>query len=279
MRRIATGNFSQPVHVENRDELGELAGRINRTAQELAKLQEVTLVQERARALRERFMQVASAQEEERRRISRELHDGLGPSLAAMGNRLRGCQYMVDTDPGRAKMELEETAKSLKGHVQEIRELIHGLRPPALDQLGLIGAVKQQTERFTQETGIQTQTSLSMLGGIALDPLTEVTCFRVVQECLTNVQKHSEATEVEVSLQITSEGLKTRIKDNGQGFDFPELGSGGIERGLGLLGMQERAELLGGSLSMQTGPGKGCEIILYIPAREVEVGADSNPTG
>jgi len=135
MRRIASGDFSQPVRVANRDELGDLATRINQTAEELAKLQEATLAEERARALQERITQVTLAQEEERRRISRELHDGLGPSLAAIGNRLSACQYMVGSDPERAKRELEEVNKTLRGHIQEVRELTHDLRPPALTNL------------------------------------------------------------------------------------------------------------------------------------------------
>ena len=141
MLRIASGDFSQPVEVENRDELGELAERINVTAQELARLQQATLDEERTRSLREQVTQVTLAQEEERRRISRELHDGLGPSLAAVGNRLRACRNMVRTDPDRAESELEEVAGDLKGHILQIRELIYELRPMALNQLGLIGAL------------------------------------------------------------------------------------------------------------------------------------------
>ena len=133
MQRISSGDFSQPVEVENRDELGELAGRINYAAQDLARLHEATLAEERARALQERIVHVTTAQEEERRRISRDLHDGLGPSLASVGNRLRACQLMVDTDPDRAKLELDGIARGMKGHVQEVRALIHDLRPLALD--------------------------------------------------------------------------------------------------------------------------------------------------
>ena len=277
MRRIAAGDFSQPVQVDNRDELGELADRINDTARDLARLREATLADERARALRERITQVTLAQEEERRRISRELHDGLGPSLAAIGNRLRACQQLVRTDPRRAERELQETTDSLKGHVQEIRHLIYDLRPLAVDQLGLMGAVQQQLERFSQETGIQVYSDMS--GEIDFDPLAEVTVFRVVQECLSNVQKHANASQVEVKLQATQAGLEVTIQDDGQGFDPNNVASGTIGEGVGLLSMRERAELVGGRLSVESSPGKGCQVVLFVPSKEVGVGAYSNPVG
>ena len=206
MGKIASGDFSEPVQVENQDELGELAGRINQTSEELAKLQEATLAAERDRARWERVTQVTTAQEEERRRISRELHDDLGPSLAAIGNRLNACRYMVRTDPERVEGELEDVTKNLRGHIQEIRHLIYDLRPLALDQLGLKGAVRQQVERFGQETGIQA--SFTMSREVALDPLAEVTIFRVIQECLSNVQKHANASQVKVRLQSMDTGLE-----------------------------------------------------------------------
>ena len=274
MRRIASGDFSQPVQVDNRDELGELANRINQTAQELAKLQEVALADERARALRERITQVTLAEEEERRRISRELHDGLGPSLAAIGNRLRACRYLIRTDPQQAEQELEEATTSLKGQIQEIRHLIHDLRPLALDQLGLTGAVQQQVERFTQETGIQASFISSQ--DVALDPLAEVTVLRVVQECLSNVQKHADAVRVEVKLTASDAGLELKVQDNGRGFDPHGLASSAVGQGVGLLSMQERAELVAGSLSVQRGPQGGCQVRLHIPSREAEVGTHSS---
>lgn len=276
MRRIASGDFSEPVQIENKDELGELASRINQTAQELARLHEATVAEERTRALRDRFTQVTLAQEEERRRISRELHDGLGPSLAAMGNRLRACRFTMRTDPERAERELEEIAVILRGHVQEIRELIHGLRPLALDQVGLVGALKQQLERFRQDTGIEA--SLGAEGEIVLEPVAEGTIFRVVQECLSNVQKHAHASQVEVTLRSMDSALELRVADNGRGFGVhdPAAANG---KGLGLLSMRERAELLGGSLSVQSGPGSGCQVVLRIPLREVKVGAHTGPAG
>ena len=265
MRRIASGDFSEPVRVKNKDELGELADRINQTAEELARLQEATLAEERARALQERITHVTLAQEEERRRISRELHDGLGPSLAAIGNRLRACQHMVRTDPQGVEGELEEITKGMKGHVQEIRDLIYDLRPLVLDQLGLVEAVKQQVEQFGEETGVEA--SFSMSGDIALNPLAEVTVLRIVQECLSNVQKHAKASEVEVRLQGMDTGLEVRVQDNGQGFDPRDAASSAIGGGMGILSMQERAELLKGSLTVQGSPGSGCLVVLYIPSR------------
>ena len=277
MRRMAAGDFSQPLRVENRDELGDLAEGINQAAQDLARLQEATLAEERARALRERIAQVTLAQEEERRRISRELHDSLGPSLAGIGNRLRACRYTVRTDPERTESELDEIAGALKGHVQEIRELIYDLRPLALDHLGLVGAVKQHAERFARDTGIPTAVSSS--GEPALNPLAEATAFRVVQECLSNIQKHAGATRVDVHLEGRDGALVVTVADNGRGFDADEPGVDVRGKGLGLLSMRERAELAGGELAVQSIPGGGCRVVLHIPALEVANGACSRPAG
>ena len=217
----------------------------------------------RASALRERIIQVTTAQEEERCRISRDLHDGLGPSLAAVGNRVRACRRLVRTDPQRAEKELEEMATGLRGHVQEVRALIHDLRPVALDQLGLARAVQQQVSQFDQETGIKGSFNIS--GDVALNSFAEVTVFRVVQECLTNVQKHAKANQVDVRFLVTDTGLQATVKDNGKGFDADGVASDAVGKSMGLLSMRERAELLGGSLSIQSSPDRGSEITLIIP--------------
>ncbi len=271
MRRVAAGDFSQRVQVPNRDELGDLADRINHTIGELGKLHEATVASERARALREQIAQVIMAQEEERRRLSRELHDGLGPSLAALANRLRASQRLIQIDPGRVERDLEEISKSLRDYVHEIRELTHNLRPAVLDQLGLVGALRQQLERLTQES--YAQASLRAPENVTLAPLVEVTAFRVAQECLNNVRKHAAATEVEVLLTCTPDsGLQLTIADNGRGFDTSAMSSPSSKAGLGLLNMRERAELLGGHLAIETSPGKGCRVTLSLPPWEVPVG-------
>ena len=266
MQRIASGDFAEPVEVVNRDELGGLATQINQTAVELARLQEETVADERSRALKERIAHVVTTQEEERRRISRELHDGLGPSLAAIGNRLRVCRSMVRTDPDDAESELEDIANGLTAHIQEIRTLIHDLRPVNLDQLGLVEALNQHVDRFSRETG--TSASFSASDNIDLNPLAEVTVFRLVQECLGNVQRHAEASQVEVRLLTTAHKLEVTVGDDGRGFDPAEIASDARKEGMGLINMRERAEILNARLSVESRPGNGCHIRLSIPLKE-----------
>jgi signal transduction histidine kinase len=118
-----------------------------------------------------------------------------------------------------------------------------------------------------------------MSGDIAVDPLAEVTVFRVVQECLSNVQKHANANRVEVRLQARKNGLEVSVQDNGQGFDPHKIVSGSNGEGVGLLSMRERAELVRGRLSVLSSPGNGCQVVLYVPSREAEVGAHSHLIG
>jgi two-component system sensor histidine kinase DegS len=165
-------------------------------------VQDATIAAERSRALKEQIAHVTLAQEEERKRISRELHDGLGPSLAAAVNRLRVVQRMVLKDPGHAQMELAEITQGLKANIQDIRHLIHDLRPLELDQLGLRGALQQQLDRFEISARVSLASGIDPT--ITLDPLSEITVFRVLQECLGNVEKHAGAHAVEVLLRKTS---------------------------------------------------------------------------
>ncbi len=276
MRKIATGDFSEKLTVDNRDELGELAMGINEAADDLARLQKTRLADERASALKEQIARVTLAQEEERKRISRELHDELGPSLAALGNRLMSSRSLTKADPSALDKELEEVAGELRKHVGEIRALIYELRPMGLDQIGLIGALKQHIDRFGRDSRIKA--TLLADNEISLDPLEEVTVFRIVQESMNNVEKHSEATLVEVTITNDNQWLHVSIVDNGRGFGDEHQPTNG-SKGVGLLSMQERAELVGGSLEVVSTPGEGCRVTLRLPRKKVKVGSDTSPAG
>ncbi|MGH2607935.1 MAG: ATP-binding protein [Tepidiformaceae bacterium] len=275
MSRIAAGDFSEPIRLENRDELGALAERMNETANELATAHEATVVAERAQALQERITEVSLAQEEERRRISRELHDDLGPSLAAIVNRLRAAEPIVGTEPDRVREELSDVALRLTGHIQGIRELIYDLRPLTLDQLGLIGSLRQYVERFGQEHALEA--SFTSVGDFELNPLVEVTVLRVVQECLSNVQRHAGASRVEVVvLEGAGNELQVHVTDDGRGFEPTAVPVSGPGKSVGLLSMRERAELVDGSIAIDSSPGAGCRATLRIPLKETAVGTHSH---
>lgn len=181
-----------------------------------------------------------------------------------MANRLSVCRQMVPLDPQKAQAGLDESAGLLRTHIGETRELINELRPLALDQLGLEEALRQYIERYRIESGIQA--SLTVSGTLPTNPLTDITIYRVVQESLTNVRKHSKAAAVRVELRVSDDGIEVEVADDGQGFD-PSTTVTSAEKGLGLTSMRERAELAGGSFAVQSDPGHGCRTVLSVPAR------------
>ena len=124
-----------------------------------------------------------------RSRIARDLHDGLGPSLAGLGNKLRACLYVIHEDPAQAEREIGEVADQLKGHIQEIRALSHDLRPMALDRLGLLGAIEEHLDYIQRSSGLQT--SIVAPSMVELDQIGVVAVFRIVQECLANKKNSS----------------------------------------------------------------------------------------
>ena len=132
-------------------------------------------------------------------------------------------------------------------------------------------------KRFGDDTGIQA--SLNVSGDVAVNPLADVTVLRVIQECLANVQAHSEASQVDVTLRDTEEGLEVSVHDNGLGFDPNNAAPSVIGTGVGLMSMRERAGLLGGALSVDSHPGGGCRVVVRIPLHEEKVGVHPSPIG
>ncbi len=214
---------------------------------------------EELRRSRERLV---ATQEEERRRIQRDLHDGLGPALASMRLRLEACLGLAQETTPALVGNLERLYELVGQATGDIRRLVYDLRPPVLDQLGLVAALRQHCERFSRETGIEVRLHAEV--GSSVPAAAEVAIFRVVQEALVNVQKHASASRADVRLERRGEWIELHVHDDGTGFpaNRPALSSG-----TGIRSMRERAEVLGGTLSITSHPGAGTELVARIPDR------------
>jgi signal transduction histidine kinase len=195
------------------------------------------------------------AREEERRRLRRDLHDGLGPALSGHLLRLDLLAGRVD-DPTVAA-DIDELRRDLRATVAEVRRVVEGLRPPALDELGLVGALDQVTARLA--AGSRTQISLRADELPPLSAAVEVAAFRIVTEAVTNVIKHADATTCTIELAVQRGRLQLSVSDNGTG-----LASAGGS-GHGLQTMRERAQELRGRLRISTRPGSGTTIRAEVP--------------
>lgn len=219
---------------------------------------------------------VLRATEEERQRIARELHDDTAQSLAALLLRLQ----LVARTPDESTRQglLEQMQREIEGIVEGVRRIARGLRPPALEDVGLDAAIRSQLRRCFDESGIDTDLHLENVGQL-LSSEGQLVVYRVVQEALSNVIRHARARRVEVRLERQGEGEAARIvatvRDDGQGFDAEGVFLAGA--GLGLVGMEERARIAGGSLSLVSAPGEGCEVRLRVPVATPADGAAPGP--
>jgi PAS domain S-box-containing protein len=204
------------------------------------------------------------ATEEERKRIARELHDDTAQSLAAIMMRLGVLEKTTDEE-ARSRTHAEIT-DALEGLVEGVRRIARGLRPPALEDVGVEAAIRSQVRTSLEESGIEAKLHLEPVGD-RLSEEAQLVVYRIVQEALSNVRRHSHATSVEVCLGVEGEGehahVITTVSDDGRGFDAEGEFLAGA--GLGLIGMDERARLVGGRLMLSSAPGEGCLVRLRIP--------------
>jgi signal transduction histidine kinase len=214
--------------------------------------------------------QLVAAQEEERRRVAYEVHDGLAQTVTAAYQHLQ--TYAADNPPGsaRGQEELDEALRMLRRTVGEARAVVADLRPTVLDDFGLARALRLQVERLSGE-GLRA-TFEDDLGGERLPEAVETALFRVAQEALTNARKHSGAQEVHVALGRRGQALRLEVRDWGRGFaaDGSDGAKGEAEPGerVGLASMQERVALLGGRLEIQSEPGAGTAVVAEVPLPE-----------
>jgi signal transduction histidine kinase len=220
----------------------------------------VRLHEERMAVLREQFAQVTAAQEEERQRIARELHDGLVPLLASLSIRLHTVGRRLDREEHPAAGELRELAEQAQASSRDIRRLIHDLRPVALDELGLVPALREHLAHCEREQGLAFELAADMGG--RLPSSVETTLFRIVQEAVNNVLQHAQARHVRVALLRGENDVGLEISDDGQGFDAQLPRSG---RHIGLWSMRERVEQLGGRFEVRSIPGQGTTVTAVVP--------------
>jgi len=221
---------------------------------------------ERLRESEEKLRRLAahliSVREEERAHIAREIHDELGQVLTGLkmevtwlAKRLKDRDLIDKTD---------SMSKLIDSTVQTVRKIATGLRPEMLDDMGLIAAVGWQAKEFQKRTGIRCRTKLPPEGA-KLDIDVSTTMFRIFQEILTNVARHSRATRVDMELRITDERVALDVVDNGVGIGEGDLNG---KKSLGLLGMHERALLFGGEVKISGTPGHGTRVTVSIPLRQ-----------
>lgn len=211
-------------------------------------------------------LRIIRAQEEERRRLARDMHDGPAQMLANVMLRAEICERLLETDLAKVRQELRSLKDVVRGSIKDIRKVIFDLRPMTLDDLGLVPALKRYVSDLREQCGLPIEL---MVNGLErrLPAATEVAGFRIVQEALNNVQKHAQASKVRVSVDFSKDAVVVAVHDDGKGFAVSEALTD-REGHFGLLSMRERVELLEGTCTIESEPGRGASITARLPIRE-----------
>lgn len=284
-RQIAEGDLSGSIALEGQDEVRRLAesfetmrGRLETSQRELAEWstelekrvhQRTAQLEQRDRERDVLLNKVISAQEDERMRIARDLHDQIGQTLTGLVMQIGGAEASLTNDPEAVKEQLVILGDAASGAVEEVRRMMSDLRPSILDDMGLESAVGWYAENHLEREGIKVGLDLQRTK-TPLSPNVEISAFRVFQEAITNVVKHAGAKKVRISLAYDEHRLNGTIEDDGGGFE-PSSARPGADGGwaVGLLGMTERVNLLGGSLKIDSTPRKGTTVKFEIPLEGV----------
>ncbi|NNF51642.1 MAG: sensor histidine kinase [Gammaproteobacteria bacterium] len=245
-------------------DLDTIARRVERISEENQHLFAQLLEGER------RFRRLAKGvwkvQEEERRRLALELHDGIGQTLTALKHQLQRLEDRVDPELSQAFAELVDIAT---GALNDTRELSRLLRPPVLDDLGLLAALSWLQRTLQQRVGLEVSLSDDGFDDQRLDTDIETLVFRVVQESLTNIVKHAEVSKARVALKREQSSLTIEIEDKGKGFDFEsKMSAGGSNDSSGLRGVRDRLALFSGTLSVESGKKSGTRLTMHVPLPE-----------
>lgn len=206
---------------------------------------------------------IVNAQEAERQRLSRQMHDGPAQALSNFILQTEIAMRLLDVDPAQAKDELGNLKTSAMGTFQKVRNFIFELRPMMLDDLGLVPTLRKYADAFKEQSGLEV--SVMVTGSERrLEPYLEVMIFRAVQELLGNASRHSQATLIKVQIDLGNDFIRVNVEDNGKGF-APEILQDSPSLGLKLI--RERAEMLGGNFEIESAPGSGARISFTVPSK------------
>lgn len=259
---IGRGDLRGRTPIWAKDEIGELGKAFNDMSAELERSsQEINRKEEIRTRLLER---VISAQEDERKRIARELHDETGQSLTSIALGLQALEQVKRSE------EITPRAAELRALVartlEEVHLLARGLRPSILDDLGLVAALERYVKGYEAATRLRIDFYAHGLDGCRPPPQIEIALYRIMQEALTNVVKHARARNVSVLLEYRGQVVVAVVEDDGQGFDVDATRHSREDgKGLGMIGMEERVSLLGGTVTVESKPGMGTTVVVEIP--------------
>lgn len=255
-RRVAAGHAFEPPDVSGPSEVEALVAAFNHM---------VTQLRQQRDALQDYATRVLNSQEEERKRISRDLHDETAQELVGLMQRIDLCRLSAEEN-AQLTSALDELSDLTDRTLEGVRRMSRALRPLILEDLGLVPAVQAMAEELEEQLP-EGRVFCEVIGDEQrLAPEAEVSAYRIVQEALTNVRKHASlATRVYVTLQFEAQMLRISVEDNGPGFRTAIVDNDGDWEHLGLMGMRERAELLNGKWAIHSHPGEGTRVTLELP--------------
>ncbi len=233
-------------------------------------LQDLTMQLEDIKQKQFLGIRIIKAQEEERKRVAREIHDGPAQLMANLVIKAELCEKLVDIDKEKVKDELNNLKQVLRSSLGDVRKIIYDLRPMSLDDLGLVPTVQRYISNYAEETGIFVD--FDVFGeAVALKSVIELAAFRIIQEAFNNIKKHSGAKNAGLRIEFKKDFVNILISDDGKGFD-KEAVKVTEDGGYGLLSMKERVELLNGRFDLNTTPGKGTRVFVSVPIQINEEG-------
>jgi len=257
--RLSTRSPNEPFTPGEQRLLRDIARHIGVTAHTVLLTEDLRRLADDLQRSRE---ELVKSREEERRRLRRDLHDDLGPQLASLKLNLDVARNLVSRDPNAAEALLLDLRSQSQSAIADIRRLVFDLRPPALDELGLVGAIQEYTRQIASQDGTQPGLQIRLNSPKDLPPLpaaVEVAAYRITLEALANFVRHSQGSNSQVTIMKASNELQVEVCDDGLG--LPQE----VQPGVGLSSMRERAAELGGACVIETLPGGGTRVLARLP--------------